>query len=120
MSKQIQDYGAAERRRFERVKIAYSKQVLVLDEKGAKVGYLRQLGRGGFLMQPESVFPRDSKIHKLIIHEPQEDLKVQVQARVRYADPRGTGFEFVDLDADTAIEVGIIIGKYYESQSTQL
>jgi hypothetical protein len=120
MSKPIQDYGAAERRKFERINIAYSKQVLVLDESGARVGFLRQLGRGGFLMQPENVFPRDSKIHKFTIHEPQENLKVQVKARVRYANPRAAGFEFVDLDADTAIEVGIIIGKYYESQSTQL
>jgi hypothetical protein len=116
----IQDYGSAERRRFERINIAFSKQVLVLDENDAIVGFLRQLGRGGFLIQPEKLFARDSKIHKFIIHEPLEDMKVRVNARVRYADPRGAGFEFVDLDADTAIEVGIIIGKYYESQSTQL
>jgi hypothetical protein len=120
MSKEIQDYGPGERRKFERVNIAFSKQVLVLDEKGTRVGFLRQLGRGGFRMQPENLFPRDSKIHKFIIHEPQEDLKVHVSARVRYADPRVAGFEFVDLDTDAAVEVGIIIGKYYEAQQTQL
>ena len=116
----IQDYGPGERRKFERIDIAFSKQVLVLDENGTRVGFLRQLGRGGFRMQPEKIFPRDSKIHKFIIHEPQENLKVRVNARVRYADPRIAGFEFIDLDADSAIEVGIIIGQYYEAQQTQM
>ncbi|SRR5260370_42468389 len=116
----IQDYGSGERRKFERINIAFSKQVLVLDKSGARAGFLRQLGRGGFLIQPEKLFPRDSKIHHFIIHEPLEDLKVHIKARVRYSDPRGIGFEFVDLDADTAIEVGMIMGKYYEAQQTQL
>lgn len=110
-----EDYAAGERRKFERIDIPFSSQVLVLDAKSKKVGVLRQLGRGGFMMEPEKAYAKDGKSHKLIIHEPLEDIRIQITARVRYADPRFAGFEFVDLDADSAVEVGIIIGKYYEA-----
>ena len=39
-------------RKFERVDIAYNSGVQVLDARGKKVGVLRQLGRGGFMMEP--------------------------------------------------------------------
>jgi len=110
-----EDYAAGERRKFERIDIPYSSQVLVLDSKSKKVGVLRQLGRGGFMMEPERTYTKDGKIYKFIIHEPLEDIRIQINARVRYADPRFAGFEFVDLDADAAVEIGIIIGKYYEA-----
>jgi len=114
-----EDYASSERRKFERIDLAFSSQVLVLDSKNKKVGVLRQLGRGGFMMEPEKTYTKDAKIYKFIIHEPQEDIRVQINARVRYADPRFVGFEFVDLDADAAVEVGIIIGKYYEAHHTR-
>ncbi len=120
MSKNINDSGSTERRKFERIDIAFSKQVLVFDGKGKKVGTLRQLGRGGFMMQPEKLYPRDSKVHVFVIHEQEEEIQVRINAKVRYSDPRTTGFEFVDLDAESAVEVGIIIGKYYEAQQTRL
>lgn len=110
-----EDYAESERRKFERIDIPFSSQVLVLDAKSKKVGVLRQLGRGGFMMEPEKTYIKDGKTYKFVIHEPQEDIRVQINARVRYADPRFAGFEFVDLDADSAVEVGIIIGKYYEA-----
>jgi hypothetical protein len=37
-----------------------------------------------------------------------------VKARVRFVDSSLVGFEFVDLNAAAAVEIGIIIGKYYE------
>jgi hypothetical protein len=120
MSKNISDFDSAERRKFERIDIALSKHVLVLDSKGKKVGTLRQLGRGGFMMQPEKVYPRDSKAHVFVIHEQEENIQVRISAKLRYSDPRTAGFEFVDLDAESAVEVGIIIGKYYEAQQTRL
>jgi hypothetical protein len=110
-----EDYAASERRKFERIDIAFSSQVLVLDSRNKRVGVLRQLGRGGFMMEPEKTYTKDGKTYKFVIHEPQEDIRIQINARVRYADPRFAGFEFVDLDADAAVEVGIIIGKYYEA-----
>jgi hypothetical protein len=103
-----------ERRRFERVDIASQSQVLVLDAKGSKVGVLRQLARGGFMMEPDRHYSEDGNIYGFTIHEPTEDIRVRVNARLRFADHLYAGFEFVDLDADSAVEIGQIIGKYYE------
>src|SRR5205807_328356 len=83
------------RRKFERVDVAHNAQVLVLDSKGKKVGVLRQIGRGGFMMEPDKSFSKDGKLHKLTLHEPQEDIRPQVTVRALYADPRVVGFEFV-------------------------
>ena len=105
-----------ERRRFERIDLAYSAQVQVLDTRGKRLGVVRQLGRGGFMMEPEKSYAKDGKIYKFTIHEPQEDIRVPVTAKVRHSDARYAGFEFVDLDADSAVELGIIIGKYYEAE----
>ena len=33
--------------------------------------------------------------------------------RVLYSDGGYVGFEFVDLDPEAAVELGIIIGKFY-------
>ena len=103
-----------ERRRFERVDIAHQSQVLVMDAKGGQAGVLRQLARGGFMMEPDRLYSEDSKIYSFTIHEPTEDIRVRVNARLRFADQQYAGFEFVDLDPDAAVEIGHIIGKYYE------
>ena len=103
-----------ERRRFERVDISHQAQVLVLDAKGRKTGVLRQLARGGFMMEPDSHYNEDSKIYGFTIHEPTEDIRVRVNARLRFSDHLYAGFEFVDLDPESAVEIGQIIGKYYE------
>jgi hypothetical protein len=111
-----EEQDPAKWRKFERVDIAYGSGINVLDLRGSKVGVLRQLGRGGFMMEPDKDdYPKDGKTYKLIIHEPNEDIRATVNVRVLYSDPRYVGFEFVDLDPDNAVEVGIIIGKYYES-----
>jgi hypothetical protein len=117
MSRQThQEYPAAERRKFERVDIAASSQVLVLDPQGKRVGVVRQIGRGGFMMQPEQSYSKDNQTHNFVIHEQEEELHVSVTARVLYADRELVGFQFTDLDPDSAVELGIIIGKYYEAE----
>lgn len=114
-----QTQAPSDRRRFERVDIAQSSQVQVLEPKGQKVGVLRQIGRGGFMIEPDKTFSKDDKTHKLTIREPEEKIQVEVHARVLYANANLVGFEFVDLDPNAAVEVGIIIGKYYEHEKTQ-
>lgn len=107
-------YRGEEKRRFERVDIAPA-QVTVLDGKGRPAGVLRQLARGGFAMEPEKSYRSDdSRVYGFTIHDPEEDIRAEVQARLRFSDDQLAGFEFVDLDADAAVEIGIIIGKYYE------
>jgi hypothetical protein len=110
----VQNGKSEERRRFERVDITSQAQVLVLDAKGRKTGVLRQLARGGFMMEPEKTYSEDSKIYSFTIHEPTEDISVRVNARLRFSDQQYAGFEFMDLDPESAVQLGLIIGKYYE------
>jgi PilZ domain-containing protein len=114
MSPTPEVHSQDERRRFERVDIAHKAQVLVLDAKGRKTGVLRQLARGGFMMEPDRHYSEDNKIYSFTIHEPKEDIKVRVNARLRFADHLYAGFEFVDLDPQAAVDIGLIIGMYYE------
>ena len=69
-----------EKRRFERVNINHEAQVLVFDAKGRKAGVLRQLARGGFMMEPEKDYSEDNKIYNFTIHEPKEDIRVNAVA----------------------------------------
>jgi PilZ domain-containing protein len=114
MIKQMPDTkNAEEKRRFERIDIAPTARILVMDD-GKKVGELRQLARGGFSMKTDKSYEKDTKTHLFTIVEPGEDIHVDVKARIRFVERGHAGFEFVDLDADAAVDVGIIIGKYYE------
>jgi PilZ domain-containing protein len=103
-----------EKRRFERIDIASHGMVEVLDAKDRKVGMLRQLARGGFSMETDKSYNKDSKVHSFAIVESGENIRADVKARVRFTEPNLVGFEFVDLNAAAAVEIGIIIGKYYE------
>ena len=114
MTKPAKEKDPAERRKFERVDISHQAQVLVMDVRGRKTGVLRQLARGGFMMEPDKTYSDDNKIYSFTIHEPTEDIRVKVNARLRFADQQYAGFEFVDLDPEAAVEIGQIIGKYYE------
>lgn len=101
-------------RRFERIDLKPEAQIVALDSSGRRVGVLRQLARGGFSIAPETPYRQDNTIYEFTIHEPEEGIRVPVRARIRSADAQLAGFEFVDLDADAAVYIGIIIGKYYE------
>jgi hypothetical protein len=103
-----------EKRRFERIDIASHGMVEVLGEKDHRIGMLRQLARGGFSMETDKAYHKDSKAHSFAIVDSGENIRADVKARVRFTEPNMVGFEFVDLNAAAAVEIGIIIGKYYE------
>ena len=111
-------HGAAksgnERRRFERVEVKYKAKVKVTDPRGQLLGILCQIGRGGIAFEPEKPFKKDKRL-KVVISDYSEKIRFQVNAVVRYAGPRQVGLEFRDLDAESAVDVGILIGKYYEN-----
>ena len=111
----------SERRRFERVDIDTKATAYVTDSKGTKQGELRQIGRGGFLITTtgDTNFKKDKK-QKFLIVDPSEDLKISVHATFCYFKQGCAGFEFHDLDADSAVKVGILIGKYYVSDTSLL
>jgi hypothetical protein len=104
------------RRRHERVEVTFTAQVYVTDDKGKRVGILRQIGGGGMMIEPEREF-KDGKKHKLIIVDKSENIRLPIKVIVRYADIRRVGFEFDGLDIESAVEIGILIGKYYQTDA---
>lgn len=113
--KKTQESSGHERRRFERVDVAFSAGVQVTDRKGKVMGVLRQLGRGGFMLEPNKPV-KPGKKYELMIVDASENVKRAVTAVARYADARYAGFEFQHLDVDAAVDIGILIGKYYASE----
>jgi hypothetical protein len=114
----IQPGDPRDRRKFERVSVAYDSRVLVLDNKGTAVGVLRQIARGGFMMEPDREY-KVGKRYKFTIREVADDLKIEVNATVCYGDSRFVGCEFVDLTPEAAVDVGILIGKYYDRKEAR-
>ena len=106
----------ANRRRHERVDVDFHAQVKVYDKKSKKVGILRQLARGGMMLEPDRPFKSGRK-EELIIVDESEHIRVLVRCIVRYGDMRRVGLEFEGLDANTAIDIGILMGKYYHRET---
>jgi len=104
-----------ERRRFERISVPFEARVAVLDTKGHYIATIRQLARGGVMLEPEVDF-KVGKTYKIVITDESEDIRREVEVIVRYADARQAGCEFRDLSPDAAVEIGILMGKYYSGR----
>ena len=116
-----QPESKSERRRFERVDVDPKSGVYVTNPRGAKQGEVRQLGRGGFLISTtDDTKFKSEKRQSFVIVDPQEDLNIHVHATFCYFQHGCAGFEFNDLDADSAVKIGILIGKYYVSDTSVL
>ena len=101
-----------DRRRFERVNMPDSAKVYVTDEQNTRLGSVKVLGRGGMLIKSEQ--PLATGSHKsLYLVDDSEGIRRELHAIVRYNSEEGTGLEFENLEPDAAVEVGVIIGKYY-------
>ena len=107
---------ADERRKFERVVLPETENTFVTTADRQKLGNLSVLGRGGFQVHTKKQFKRGD-IHELIIVDTSEGIRRQVRGIVRMVTPEAVGFEFDDLGPDAAVEVGVIIGKYYSAQA---
>ena len=101
-----------ERRRHERITVAPGSRVYITDAKGARVGKLRMIARGGLLMASSQKFPKGKEVSLHIVDEA-EGIRCPVRAQVRYSGAEGVGVQFVDLDPGAAVEIGILIGKFY-------
>ncbi|MGH9493287.1 MAG: PilZ domain-containing protein, partial [Terriglobales bacterium] len=71
-----------ERRRHERVSVAPGSQVYVADAKGARLGKLRMIARGGLLMASSQKFPKGKELSLHIVDET-EQIRCAVRAQVR-------------------------------------
>ena len=104
-----------ERRKFERISVPFEAGVTVLDTKGHYIATIRQLARGGVMLEPEMEF-KAGKTYTIVIVDKSEDIRREVEIIVRYADARHVGCEFRDLSPDAAVEIGILMGKYYSGR----
>ena len=104
-----------DRRKFERVELPDAAKVHVEDAQGKRLGVVRMIGRGGMLVDmPDGLLAGTRQ--ELFIADPSEGIRREVRVVVRYSSPGGVGCEFEDLDPDAAVEVGVIIGKYYSAR----
>jgi hypothetical protein len=103
-----------DRRKFERVSIPESAKVYAEDRRGNVLGPVRVLGRGGLLVETKE-HVREGSTQTLIIVDAAEGIRRPVQVVARYRCQHGVGFEFERLEPDAAVEIGVIIGKYYST-----
>ncbi len=101
-----------ERRRFERVPIPENAKVYCEDRLGKHLGTVRMLGRGGLLLDCREHF-RLGSVQELTLAAEREDIRRKLRLVVRDVTPEGLGLEFAALEPDAAVEIGVIIGKYY-------
>lgn len=104
-----------DRRKFERVELPDSAKVHVEDSRGNRLGTVKMIGRGGMAVEIANGLLAGSR-HEMYIVDPSEGIRREVQVVVRYSRPNGVGCEFEDLNPDAAVEVGVIIGKYYSAR----
>ena len=108
-----------ERRKFERVVMPENANVYVATPDEKKLGGVRMLGRGGLQVETPRQF-KVQEVHSLLLVDLSEGIKRKVRGIVRNIAPGGLiGFEFENLDADAAVEVGVIIGKYYSASGAR-
>ena len=103
-----------DRRKFERITLPDSTKVFAHDADGERLGRVRMIGRGGLLVETRQVISPGSH-HELVLVDDTEGIKRPVPAVARYSSPLGIGFEFESLEPDAAVEIGVIIGKYYSA-----
>jgi hypothetical protein len=104
-----------ERRRFERVNLPGNSNVEVRDDDDHSLGAVKMLGRGGLQVQCSRKFSIGDE-HRLTLIDESEDIRREVEAVVRNTSGSGlVGFEFLNLSPDAAVEIGVIIGKYYSA-----
>ena len=104
-----------ERRYFDRIVVPATANLFLEDDQGNRFGRIRMLGRGGFLLETSRRFPAAETLAFTIVGE-QDGVRRQIHAVQRYTNPDGdVGFEFHALEPDAALEIGVLIGKYFDA-----
>lgn len=105
-----------EKRKYERITLPPTAQAYLEDPTGKRLGMLRMIGQGGLFCECDPQFYRPGQVVLLRIVDPAEGIERNVNCVVRYTEDRGVGFAFDDLGPDSAVEIGVIIGKYYAGE----
>jgi hypothetical protein len=105
---------SSERRKFERLKMPHIAGVKAR-RHGGEESQITMLGRGGFQISTGESYEMGQS-HAFTIVDESEGISREVRGTVRNLAPGGlVGFEFDDLGVDAAVEIGVIIGKYYKA-----
>lgn len=104
-----------EKRKYERVTLPEDATAYLEDPTGKRLGTLRVIGQGGLFCECDPKFYRPGQVVLLRIVDPGEGIERNVNCEVRYTEDAGVGFAFDDLGPDSAVEIGVIIGKYYSA-----
>jgi PilZ domain len=103
------------KRKFERVALPGSAPVFA-EEEGRRLGRVNSLGRGGMMVETTRNFVGQSP-HRMLIIDEGEDIRCEVVAVALYRHGDGVGFEFPSLEIDAAVEIGVILGRYYQGKA---
>lgn len=103
----------AEKRKYERVTLPPDAEAYLEDANGRRLGLLRVIGQGGLFCECDPKIYRAGEMVQLRVVDPSEGIERNLSCEVRYTEDKGIGFAFDDLGPDSAVEIGVIIGKYY-------
>jgi hypothetical protein len=104
-----------EKRKYERVLLPAQSGAYIEDSTGKRIGALRVIGQGGLFCECDPRTYRAGEVVLLRIVDPSEGIERNLSCEVRYTEDKGIGFAFDDLGPDSAVEIGVIIGKYYSA-----
>ena len=105
-----------EKRKYERVSLPGKSGAYVEDSNGKRLGPLRVIGQGGLFCECYPKTYRAGEVVSLRLVDPSEGIERNLRCEVRYTEDKGIGFAFEDLGPDSAVEIGVIIGKYYSAR----
>ena len=104
------------RRKYERVKIPESAGIYATDDRGKRIGTVRELGLGGMLVDTKVNFQEGDMLSLVLVDEG-EGIHRHVKTVSCYKTSGGVGFRFHTLDSQAAVEVGVIIGKHQSGKA---
>ncbi len=104
------------RRKYERARIPESAGIYATDDRGKRIGTVRELGLGGMLVDT-TVGCHEGDMLSLILVDESEDIRRHVKTVSCYQAPGGVGFHFHTLEPQAAVEVGVIIGKHQSGKA---
>lgn len=104
------------KRKFERINLPAGAPVFA-EEEGRRLGRVSSLGRGGMMVETTRNFMGQSP-HRMVIFDEAEDIRCEVVAVALYRHEGNVGFQFPSLDVESAIAIGVILGRYYGSQES--
>ncbi len=101
-----------DKRKYERVYLSASANIYVTDAAGEKIGFVRMLGLGGILIDTDKPIDRGDR-QEIVLVDESEGIRRRIRTMALYAIPSGVGLKFERLDEQTAVEIGVIIGKHH-------